>query len=267
MEMLRIENLSFYYDVGTPIFTDLDLTFDTRTTAIIGQNGAGKSTLVKIIKRLLTQQAGNIYLEGEMMDDWSAAQVAKEIGMVFQNPDDQIFKSKVLDEVMFGPLQVGMTESESLKIAQAALKEVGLLDKQDANPYDLSLSDRKMIAIASIVAMDTKIIIFDEPTIAQDAHGKKIIQGIIERLQAEGKLVITIIHDMDFVAAHFERTVILAHGDVLFDGPTKEAFGAFGALTEAKLDIPHIAELGFAVGLQEVVLSVDELLAKYQVQK
>ena len=261
MTVLSIQNLDFAYDAKTPIFQGLNLEFlDTTSTAIIGQNGAGKTTLVKLIKGLLKASGGTIIYQGENVSTMSVGNLAKYVGLVFQNPDDQIFKSNVLEEVMFGPLNIGIDEALAKKSSLDALEKVGLRHADQANPYDLNLADRKMIAIASILAMDTPIVIFDEPTIAQDHQGKKRIAEIIRDLKEKGKLVITIIHDMDFVAENFERTIILAKGEKLIDAPTKVAFKAQQALEQAHLDKPHIMEIAENLGVTEPILNVTELV-------
>ena len=176
--------------------------------------------------------------------------LAGKVGYVFQNPDDQIFKYNVLDEVMFGPLNIGMPPEKAKSNAEKALKLMGLSGKENENPYDLELYERKMVAIASIVAMDTDVIILDEPTIAQDYFGKKRIGEMIGTLSAEGKLVIAILHDMDFVAAYFERVIVMAHGKILADGTSEEVFAQDEILQEARLQKPYMTQLFERVGVK-----------------
>lgn len=136
---------------------------------------------------------------------------------------------------------------------------VGLLDKARENPYDLSLAERKMIAVASVLAMDTDIVIFDEPTMGQDARGKEKLQEIIHSLYAQGKLVICILHDMDFVAETFDRTIIFSKGEVLFDGETRNAFAQEDILQVARLEQPHLTQLARKMGYDGVLLKQTEL--------
>ena len=150
------------------------------------------------------------------------ASLAGQVGYVFQNPDDQIFKYKVIDEVMFGPLNIGMDKEKAKQRAMEALELTELAAYAEENPYDLELSQRKLVAIASVLAMDTDVIILDEPTIAQDYKGKEIIRKIITNLSEHGKLVLAILHDMDFVAQLFSRVVVLAHGKLLTDGTPRK---------------------------------------------
>lgn len=242
-EVFRIENLSFSYRKNVPVFENFNLSLDHRTTAIIGQNGAGKTTFVRLLKGLLKPVSGSVYFGGEDISQKTVAMLAGKVGYVFQNPDDQIFKYHVLDEVMFGPLNIGMTREKAEAEAKKALDMMGLSEKEKENPYDLELYERKMVAIASVIAMDTDVVILDEPTIAQDYPGKKRIGEMIRKLADAGKLVVVILHDMDFVAEYFERVIVMAHGTVLADGASEEVFAKNEVLKEAGLEKPYMTQL------------------------
>lgn len=263
-EVLKAENLTFHYTEGTTILKNVNLTLDGRTTAIIGQNGAGKTTLVKLYKGLLKPVQGKIFFQGEDISKYTVASLAGKVGFVFQNPNDQIFKTTVLDEVMFGPLNIGMKPDEAKKKALEALEMVELSSYVQENPYDMGLSQRKLVAIASILAMDTQVLILDEPTIAQDYKGKEIIKSIIRKLRSEGKTVITIIHDMDFVAECFERTIVFAKGQVMADGPTKEVFAKKDILEKAYLEQPHVTQLCQRLGSSRIYLTPEEAADGFQ---
>ena len=242
-QVFDVKGLDFHYIKGVTIFDQLNLSLDGRTTAIIGQNGAGKTTLVRLLKGLLKPIGGQIYFRQEDISKKTVAMLADKVGYVFQNPDDQIFKYNVLDEVMFGPLNIGMSKDKAKEEALKALELMGLIGKENENPYDLELNERKMVAIASVVAMDTDVIILDEPTIAQDYLGKKRIGDMIRALAKEGKLVIAILHDMDFVAENFERVIVMAHGKVLCDGSAEEVYAREAELEEARLQKPYMMQL------------------------
>ena len=259
-EQFCIENLDFSYLADVPVLKNLNMKLDKRPTAIIGQNGAGKTTLVKLLKGLLKPVSGSIYFHGEDISGKTVAMLAGNVGYVFQNPDDQIFKYNVMDEILFGPLNIGMDAERAKKEAERALKLTGLTGKEKENPYDLELYERKMTAIASVLAMDTDVLILDEPTIAQDWKGRQIIGGIIRSLSECGKLVIAILHDMDFVAENFERVIIMAHGQVLADGTAKEVFAQEEALKKARLQKPYVMQLCEALGYEKSYLTVEELL-------
>ena len=259
-EQFRIEKLDFSYLADIPVLEDLNMKLDQRPTAIIGQNGAGKTTLVKLLKGLLKPVSGSIYFHGEDISGKTVAMLAGSVGYVFQNPDDQIFKYNVMDEVLFGPLNIGMDPEQAKKEAAWALELTGLSGKEKENPYDLELYERKMTAIASVLAMDTDVLILDEPTIAQDWKGRQIIGSIIRSLSGRGKLVIAILHDMDFVAENFERVIIMAHGQVLADGTAKEVFAQEEVLKKARLQKPYVMQLSEALGYEKSYLTVEELL-------
>ena len=259
-EQFCIENLDFSYLADVPVLKNLNMKLDKRPTAIIGQNGAGKTTLVKLLKGLLKPVSGSIYFHGEDISGKTVAMLAGNVGYVFQNPDDQIFKYNVMDEILFGPLNIGMDAERAKKEAERALKLTGLTGKEKENPYDLELYERKMTAIASVLAMDTDVLILDEPTIAQDWKGRQIIGGIIRSLSERGKLVIAILHDMDFVAENFERVIIMVHGQVREDGTAKEVFAQEEALKKARLQKPYVMQLCEALGYEKSYLTVEELL-------
>ncbi|MDR2977584.1 MAG: energy-coupling factor ABC transporter ATP-binding protein [Streptococcaceae bacterium] len=259
MSEIIIKGLDFDYGEEA-IFKNFNLQLDGRSTAIIGQNGAGKTTLMKLLNGLLKPTAGEILINGEANGDKEVTELARIVGYVFQNPNDQIFKSRVLDEVMYGALNLGKSIAEAEKSAREALSDFGLEAQADENPYDLSLSERKQISVASILAMDTEIIIFDEPTIGQDFQGKAQLKAVIQALREKGKTVISILHDMDFVAEVFERVIVLKDGQILADGSARDVFAQASVLASAGLELPHIAALSQALKQPELALTVSEFL-------
>ena len=264
MNLIEVDNVSFAYTEGIPVRKNVTFSLNSGSVAIIGQNGSGKTTLVKLLKALLKPNTGDIFIKGVNTKETTAAKLAKTVGLVFQNPNDQIFKNKVLDEVMFGPLNIGQSMEEARKNAIKALETVSLVDKKEENPYDLSLSERKLVSIASILSMDTDIVILDEPTIAQDYLGKAKIRSIVHELVQRGKLVITITHDMDFVGECFQRVIVLSEGQLLLDGPAREVFSKEDVLRSANLEPPYVTQLSKTMGYQGVLLSVEEFVAYYR---
>jgi len=258
--MIKVSNLSFSYNEGLTVLDGINLEFDQRSTAIIGQNGAGKTTFVKLLKGLLRPSNGDISIHGQDIRNRTAAELASTIGLVFQNPNDQIFKRSVIEEVMVGPLNIKMEKQAAREKAIAALQMVGLDGQLEVNPHDLGLSEKKLLCIASVIAMDTDIIILDEPTIAQDYRGKKKIRQIIQALKEKNKLVMTIIHDMDFVAESFERTIVFNEGRVLLDGDTRHVFSQKEILKQAKVEAPGITQLAQKLGFKETILTVEEFI-------
>ena len=162
---------------------------------------------------------------------------------------------------MFRPMQIGMSKDKAKEVALKALDMVGLKGTEKINPYDLGLSERKMVSIAAIVAMDTKVVIFDEPTIAQDYMGKKRIQAIMKELQRQHKIVISILHDMDFVAETFDRAIVFAKGDALLDGDVKSVFKEKDILEKAYLEQPYTMQLCYELGYKEAFLNPEDFVA------
>lgn len=263
MNLIEVNNVSFAYTEGVPVLKNVTFSLNNGSVAIIGQNGSGKTTLVKLLKALLKPTSGDILINGINTKETTAAKLTRTVGLVFQNPNDQIFKNKVLDEVMFGPLNIGQSMEEARENAINALETVSLVDKKEENPYDLSLSERKLVSIASILSMDTDIVILDEPTIAQDYLGKAKIRSIVHELVRRGKLVITITHDMDFVGECFQRVIVLSEGQLLLDGPAREVFSKEDVLRTANLEPPYVTQLSKTMGYQGVLLSVEEFVVYY----
>ena len=251
---IEIRDLSFKYPESDYVLKNINLVIKSNIiTGIIGSNGSGKTTLVDLIDGLLKPSIGLIkYNNQDRINN-------KDVGYVFQNPDDQIFKYTVLDEVMFGPLNIGMSKESAKEKALEALEIVGLKEKEKINPYDLDLSERKLVAIASVLAMDTQVLILDEPTIGQDKKGKEIIGNIILNLKKSGKTVISILHDMDFVAAYFDRVVVMKKGRIIASGTRETVFAQTDILEEAFIEQPYLSKLCNLLGLSNLYFSMEDL--------
>jgi energy-coupling factor transport system ATP-binding protein len=179
------------------------------------------------------------------------ATLAASVGIVFQNPDRQIFASKVRDEVAFGPRILGRSAPQVAAAVDDALSVVGLRDVADENPYDLGFSRRKLLAIASVMAMGTPVLVLDEPTTGQDARGIARVRRVVADVVASGRTVIAISHDMRFVAESFGRVVVMAAGRVSLDGTPAEVFAeaAWPTLAATYLEAPYAARVGARLGL------------------
>ena len=252
MTEIRLEDVGFVYPDGTRALADVDLAFALgESVAIVGQNGSGKSTLVRHLDGLLRPTEGRVLHDGEDIAGQRVAALTSRVGIVFQNPDRQIFAGKVRDEVTFGPRMLGRTEAEATAAGTAALEIVGLSDSMDANPYDLGFSRRKLLAIASVLAMDTPVLVLDEPTTGQDARGIARVQTVLTNLIGAGRTVIAISHDMRFVAESFARVVVMGDGRVLLDGSPAEVFAesAWPVLASTYLEPPYAARVGARLSL------------------
>ena len=252
MTEIRLEDLGFVYPDGTRALADVDLMFAPgESVAIVGQNGSGKSTLARHLNGLLRPTEGRVLHDGEDVAGQRVAALAARVGIVFQNPDRQIFAGKVRDEVSFGPRMLGRSEADAVAAGAAALEIVGLGESMDANPYDLGYSRRKLLAIASVLAMDTPVVVLDEPTTGQDARGVERVQQVIASLVGDGRTVVAISHDMRFVAESFARVVVMGSGRVLLDGAPAEVFAepAWPVLASTYLEPPYAARVGARLGL------------------
>jgi energy-coupling factor transport system ATP-binding protein len=249
---LRAEGLRFAYPDGTRALDGVDLSIGAgEAVAVVGHNGSGKSTLARHFNGLLRPTAGRILIDGSDIASTRVAHLAQMVGMVFQNPDRQIFAGRVRDEVAFGPRMLGRSHREVAEAVGAALEDVGLTGVADRNPYDLGYSQRKLLAVASILAMEPSVVILDEPTTGQDARGSDRIRRLIGDLQAGGRTVIAISHDMRFVAETFGRVVVLGSGRILLDGPPETVFdaAAWPILAQSAIEPPYAARVGARLGL------------------
>ena len=192
MTKIEINDLKFTYPGDNFGLKIKHLTFSEGMIAIIGQNGAGKSTLLKLLSGLNQPDSGEITVDGQNLNDYIGDKRLERIGLTFQDPNDQIFNATVKKEVEWGLRQMDKPESEVERIAGEVLQEVGLADKMDENPYDLSLSERKLLSIATVVAVRPKILLFDEPMMSLDWPSRKKITAIFRYLVDKGHVVITI---------------------------------------------------------------------------
>ncbi len=249
---LAVERLGFTYPDGTRALTDVSLAIPAgQRVAIIGQNGSGKSTLVRHFNGLLRATEGRVLVGGEEVGRRHVAELARLVGISFQNPDRQIFAARAAAEVGFGARNVGVRGAELDERVSAALAQVGLTEQANTNPYDLGFSQRKLLAVASILAMGTPAVILDEPTTGQDEPGIERVMALVARLGDDGRTVIAVSHDMRFVAESFERVLVMRDGRLVLDGPTAQVFeeGNWPTLASTYLEAPLPARLGARLGL------------------
>ena len=251
-EVLLVERLVHVYPEGTRALDGVDLAIRRgERVAIVGQNGSGKTTLVRHFNGLLRPTEGRVLVDGADAAGRRVAALAASVGLAFQDPDRQIFAGKVRAEVGFGPRNLGRTGPELERAIDDALVATGLDGEAQTNPYDLGYSRRKLLALASILAMGTPIVVLDEPTTGQDARGLQRIRTIVDGLAAGGRTVIAISHDMRFVAESFERVVVMRDGKVVLVGTPSEVFAAaaWETLASTFLEPPLPARIGARLGL------------------
>lgn len=219
--------------------------------ALVGQNGSGKTTLVRHLNGLLRPTEGQVVVGRVDAAGLRVAQLAALVGLVFQDPDRQIFAGSVEAEVAFGPRNLGRRGADLRQAVADALAAVGLEGDAKKNPYDLGLSRRKLLALASVLAMRTPVLVLDEPTTGQDLAGQEAIRRVLDAVHREGRTVIAISHDMRFVAEAFERIVVLRAGRVILDGTPEVVFApaSWEALSSTYLEPTPAARVGARLAL------------------
>jgi cobalt transport protein ATP-binding subunit len=217
---IEIENLSFTYPDGRPALKDISLSIGANEkVALVGPNGAGKSTLMLHLNGLLRSTEGDIQIGGLPLNNTNLGQMRAWVGLVFQNPDDQLFNPKVFDDVAFGPLHMSLPEAEVRRLSIEALVAVGMASYADRISHHLSIGEKKRIAIATVLSMEPKILVLDEPTAGLDPRARR---SLIRLLGGMERTMLVATHDMKMVEELFLRTIILDEGQIVADGPTKE---------------------------------------------
>lgn len=250
--ILETQALVHVYPGGTRAVDGVDLVIRRgERVAIIGQNGSGKTTLVRHFNGLLRPTEGRVLVDGVDAAGRRVAALAGVVGLAFQDPDRQIFAARVRAEVAFGPRNLGRSGADLDRAVDAALLATGLEGEAATNPYDLGYSRRKLLALASILAMNTPVVVLDEPTTGQDARGVARIQRVVAELSGQGRTVVAISHDMRFVAETFERVVVMGSGRILLDGAPAAVFAepAWPTLASTYLEPPLAARVGARLGL------------------
>lgn len=259
---LEVKQLSFKYPSSNQLILDhINLTFQSgETVAIVGQNGAGKTTLVKLMNGLLKTDEGDVLVDNINTKDCTTAQIAKRVGYVFQNPDDQIFNSDILTEISYSPSYFGWTPAKIKEHVRNAVEICELKEHLTSHPYDLPFSMKKFVTIACVLAMDTDVVIFDEPTAGQDQRGIKILTNIIKQLKEKNKIVVIITHDMEFAVNNFDRVVAMANGQVIKDGSREEVFSRNDVLKMANISKPYVTMVGNELQFEKEVLTIPDFV-------
>jgi len=265
---VEVKDLHFEYEKGTEVIRGIDLDIHRgECVAIVGQNGSGKTTLVKHFNGLLRPTSGKIILNGVDTAGKTVAQLSKTVGYLFQNPDHQIFSTSVEEEIAFGPKNLGVGPEETERRVAEALKLVGLEEYRKVPPSTLGLGQRRKVTLASIVSMKPDVMILDEPTTGIDWNGSIQIMNSVRELNRQGHTIITITHSMRIVAQYAKRTIVLANGEVILDGPTREVFSKPDILRTTFLAPPQITSLAQelqSLGFPKDIISVDEFCSNLE---
>ncbi|PWM66705.1 MAG: energy-coupling factor transporter ATPase [Eubacteriales Family XIII. Incertae Sedis bacterium] len=269
--ILKIENLIFeyaQYEDGENVRAVDDVSLEIERgsfTAIIGRNGSGKSTLAKNINGLLLPTSGTVYVNGiDTCDESQIWEVRQTVGMVFQNPDNQLVSTIVEDDVAFGPENMGIAPEEIRLRVDEALKAVGMYEHRKKAPHLLSGGQKQRIAIAGAIAMKPECIVFDEPTAMLDPSGRRDVMNIIKDLNKEGITVVLITHFME-EAASADRVIIMDRGVILADGTPQEIFKESDKIREINLDVPLAVNLADrlrknGIDVPQNIISTEELI-------
>ena len=266
---INVEHLAYQYPgvdntPGVTVFQDLNLTIEAgKFTAVLGSNGCGKSTLAKHFNAILLPGGGKVYVcDMDTSVDEQLIPIRRNVGMVFQNPDNQIVANVVEEDVAFGPENLGIASPAIRRRVDNALKQVGMYEYREHAPHLLSGGQKQRIAIAGVIAMEPKCIVLDEPTAMLDPKGRREVIETIQQLNRDKNITIILItHHMD-EAAKADRVVVLDKGSVALDGTPKEVFSQVDKLHEIRLAAPETVELCRELNQEGFDLPLDRLNAE-----
>lgn len=263
-EIIKLENVSFDYmsedAEADTVIKDVSLSIEKGTfVAVIGHNGSGKSTLAKLMNGILLPRSGRVTVDGiDTSEEDRIFDVRRRVGMVFQNPDNQIVATTVEEDVAFAPENLGVPPSEIRERVKKALETVGMTEYKNHSPSQLSGGQKQRVAIAGIIAMMPECIIFDESTAMLDPHGRREVLSAIETLKREGMTVVLITHYMS-EAVTADRVIVMNGGKIEMDGAPSEVFREVERLKEIGLDVPQVTELVHRMRVEGYEISPDIL--------
>jgi len=259
---IEINNLSFSYN-GEDVLKNINLKIDCgEHVAIIGHTGIGKTTLLYQISALLMPNAGTVKILGYDSAE-EKEEIRKKVGLVFQEPDHQLFCMTVEEDVAFGPRNMCLSETEVKKRVDYALKVTGLEKQKSKPPHQLSGGQKKLACIAGILAMDPQILILDEPTTGLDPEQtREVMDFIYKKLTKEKKTMILVTHDVELIPKYTRRVILLHHGKIVKDGNPREIFNEPALLKKCGLAVPKTVELFNKLGRKDIALTVDEAVEK-----
>ncbi len=262
--VIEVQDLHFSYPSGVKAVDGISLSIHKgEFIAIMGENGAGKTTLVKHFNGLLRPSKGHIKVDGDDISSMSVAALSRKVGLVFQNPDDQLFSENVEDEIGFALHNFGFSKEVVEKRVDWALNLLDIERYRSSSPFILSGGERKRVALGSVLAWDPEIVVLDEPTIGQDYAQKERLIHFLMQLRTQGKTTIIVTHDVEFVAECKPRIVLMAQGKIIADGPIKEIITNEDALKKASVAPPEITKIFSLLkdrGFPRDILEVDEAI-------
>ncbi len=269
--ILEVKAVDFCYADGTPALRALDLAFARgRRTALLGRNGAGKSTLLTLLNGIERPSRGQVLCAGRPLryDRAGLRELRRRVGLVFQDPDSQLFSASVREDVSFGPLNLGLGKDEVRRRVEQALATVGLTDRAERPTHALSYGEKKRACLAGVLAMDPEVLILDEPAAGLDPAMTARLVPLLDRLHDEGRTVIVATHDVDFAVAWADEICVLHAGTLAFHGESRDHAGLCRVLAALELGVPVVFELFAALQRRGVVRGAEpprsraELLAR-----
>lgn len=236
---------SFRYPDGTEALSGINFTVAKGAfIGILGSNGSGKTTLLKVMDGLVKDFNGSVLLDNIDIKKLTPKEIYRKVGLVFQNPDDQLFATTVFEDVAFGPINMGFTEKEVVQRVKKALADVDMEGSAKKSIHNLSFGQRKRICIAGLLAMGHEVLLLDEPTAGLDPMGEYKMMNLLTNLNSEmGVTIVMATHSVDLVPLFLHRLYILSKGRIMRGGVPEEVFTAPGDMEHVKLRLPHIAEL------------------------
>ena len=252
--ILQVRDLRFCYDSGAPALDGVSLDVHAgERIAVLGPNGAGKSTFFLCLNGVLTPESGQILLDGKPVDRKMRKALCERVGIVFQNADDQIIASTVAAEVSFGPMNLRLPRDEVARRVDHALDYMDLQEFRARPPHDLSGGEKKRVSIADILAMESEVILLDEPAASFDPAGEERLERVLDRLSDEGRTLLISTHDVDFAFRWATRAVVFSAGRILADDTPQAVFGDAALLRQAHLRRPVLAEVFAALRARGLV--------------
>ena len=267
-KIIEFDNVTYVYDAEDeeaevrekPALSDVSFSINKgEFVAVLGHNGSGKSTLAKLCNAIFEPTKGTVKVKGIVADsEEKADEIRRIVGMVFQNPDNQIVATIVEDDVAFGPENLGIEPKEIRRRVDEALKSVNMYEFRHREPHKLSGGQKQRVAIAGVIAMQTECIVLDEPTAMLDPKGREEVMQTVKRLNSElGITIVLVTHFMD-EAVQADRVIVVDSGRLVMDGKPKEGFSKVEKLRSYGLDVPQSTELCHVLGIKEGVIGIDE---------
>ncbi len=250
LPLILIKEVSYIYPNGTEALRNINLNvYKGEFIGIMGKNGAGKTTLIRTLNGLIRPSNGNVFLDGENISSKSIATLSKDVGIIFQNPMHQLFANSVEEEIKFSFKSLNLNKEEIQSKTIKILKEFNLEKYRNRSPLNLSGGESKKLAVASIICRDPRILVFDEPTMGQDAREIDFFLELIRNERMKGKTIIIVTHNVEFAFEHIPRTILMANGQIIADGPTPQVLNSELLVERTSLVLPQTRQ--FCMSLEQ----------------